>query len=158
LKICRDTQLGAFLVQSFNLFAIGAALIGCKRKPMNALLRQTYCKPYDSWHNRLAILRFVQDIPLQPGDPSYALVSEVANGLEQFADRPMAIFWGEKDFVFDRQFRDEWMRRFPQAELHSYPDVGHYVLEDAGDEIIPLIRRFLRGHPLSKKPAWKTAT
>ena len=84
LKICRDTQLGAFLVQSFNLFAIGAALIGCKRKPMNALLRQTYCRPYDNWHNRLAILRFVQDIPLQPGDPSYALVSEVENGRNNF--------------------------------------------------------------------------
>ncbi len=101
-------------------------------------------------------MRFVQDIPLKPGDPSYALVSEVESGLHRFADRPMAIFWGEKDFVFDRVFRDEWTRRFPNAELHSYPDVGHYVLEDAGAEVIPLIRRFLTNHPLPQVPAWKT--
>ena len=155
LKICRDTQLGAFLVQTFNAFARCAARVGCKRKPMSADLRRAYCSPYDNWHNRLATLRFVQDIPLAPGDPSYALVSEVDAGLHRFADLPMAIFWGEKDFVFDRVFRDEWMRRFPKAELHSYPDVGHYVLEDAGEEIIPLIRRFLTNHPLPTVPKWK---
>jgi len=155
LKICRDTQLGAFLVQTFNAFALCAAWVGCKRKPLSAELRRAYCSPYDNWHNRLATLRFVQDIPLAPGDPSYALVSEVDAGLHRFADLPMAIFWGEKDFVFDRVFRDEWVRRFPKAELHSCPDVGHYVLEDAGDEVIPAIRQFLKRHPLPKAPAWK---
>ncbi|WP_432822125.1 alpha/beta fold hydrolase [Trichloromonas sp.] len=155
LKICRNTQLGAFLIQTFNAFAFGAALVGCKRKPMSADLRKAYCSPYDNWHNRLATLRFVQDIPLQPGDISYDLVSEVDNGLHRFADKPMAIFWGEKDFVFDRHFRDEWQRRFPKAELHSYPDVGHYILEDADDLIIPLIRDFLKKHPIKTDPAWK---
>ena len=36
----------------------------------------------------------------------------------------------------------------PDAELHRYPDCGHYILEDAGDELIPLIRTFLDSHPL----------
>ncbi|MEJ2202359.1 MAG: alpha/beta hydrolase, partial [Desulfuromonadaceae bacterium] len=146
-------QLGAFLIQRCNAFARGAALVGCKRHPMDAALRRAYCSPYDSPKNRLATLRFVQDIPLQPGDTSYALVSEVEQGLERFADRPMAIFWGEKDFVFDHHFRREWQRRFPAAELHSYPDAGHYVLEDAGDLIIPLIRQFLQQHPLGSEAA-----
>jgi haloalkane dehalogenase len=55
----------------------------------------------------------------------------------------MLICWGELDFVFDKHFLAEWKQRFPGAELHSYPDCGHYILEDAKEEIVPLILRFL---------------
>ena len=62
----------------------------------------------------------------------------------------MMICWGLKDFVFDRHFLKEWQQRFPDAEVHSFADCGHYILEDAGDEVIPIIERFLEAHPLSK--------
>jgi haloalkane dehalogenase len=55
------------------------------------------------------------------------------------------VCWGDKDFVFDHHFLEEWQRVYPQAEVHRFPDCGHYILEDAGDEIIPLIRTFLQG-------------
>jgi len=149
LRICRDTQFGAFLVQGFNLFARVAAFVGCKRKPMPVELRKAYCAPYDSWQSRVATLRFVQDIPLQESDPGYALVSEVAENLQQFADLPICICWGEKDFVFDRHFLDEWKRRLPKARVHSFADCGHYILEDAKEDVIPIIRNFLADNPLS---------
>ena len=148
LKICRDTKLGAFLVLKMNLFALLAARVGCKRKPMSAALRGAYCAPYDTPSDRIATLRFVQDIPLQPGDPGYDLVSDVEAGLARFAGLPMVICWGLKDFVFDRHFLREWQQRFPDAEVHSFADCGHYILEDAGDEVIPIIERFLEAHPL----------
>ncbi len=110
---------------------------------MTSELRQAYRLPYDSWQNRIATLRFVQDIPLCPDDRNYELVSSIADGLKQFSHLPMAIFWGELDFVFDRSFLAEWKRRFPQAEVHSYADAGHYILEDMKEEIIPLISQFL---------------
>ena len=150
LKICRETQLGAFLVQGLNLFALTAARIGCKRHPMPADLRQAYCYPYRTWHDRLAILRFIQKIPLAPGDSGYQLVTEVEAGLGQFAETPMIICWGERDFVFDQHFLAEWQRRFPGAEVHAFPDCGHYILEDAEEEVIPLIGGFLQEHPLGK--------
>jgi hypothetical protein len=37
----------------------------------------------------------------------------------------------------------EWERRFPNAETMRFEDGGHYILEDAGDEIIPRICEFL---------------
>lgn len=148
LKICRDTALGRFLVLQLNLFALLAARIGCKRNPMPEALRGAYCAPYDVPSNRIATLRFVQDIPLEPGDPCYDLVSEVAAGLARFADLPMTICWGLKDFVFDRHFLKEWQRRFPRAEVHAFADCGHYILEDAKAEVIPIIEQFLAAHPL----------
>jgi haloalkane dehalogenase len=147
LKICR-TRLGALLIRGGNAFARAAARVGCKRQPMPAELRDAYCSPYDSWRNRIATLRFVQDIPLAPGDSGYELINEVAAGLHRFAGRPMLICWGEKDFVFDRSFLAEWRRRYPHAEVHAFADCGHYILEDAAEEVIPCIQDFLARHPL----------
>ena len=143
LKICRDTILGAMLVRGYNAFSVGASLVGCKRNPMNEELRTLYQLPYDSWRNRIATLRFVQDIPLFPGDRAYDLVSAVSDGIGQFSNLPMLICWGERDFVFDRHFLAEWQQRFPDAEIHSYPDCGHYILEDVKEEVVPMISGFL---------------
>jgi len=143
LKICRDTVLGTLLVRGLNAFAVGAALVGCKIRPMPEKLRRLYCLPYDSWANRIATLRFVQDIPLAPGDRGYNLVTATADGLAQFRPLPVLILWGEQDFVFDRHFLAEWQRRFPEAEVHSWSNGGHYILEDVRDEALTLIAAFL---------------
>jgi haloalkane dehalogenase len=148
LKICRDTAIGAFLVKKLNLFVLMAARVGCKRNPMSSALRGAYCAPYDTVADRIAILRFIKDIPLEPGDPGYALISEVEAGLERFIDLPMTICWGMKDFVFDKHFLKEWQRRFPNAEVHAFADCGHYILEDAKAEVIPIVEQFLAKHPL----------
>ena len=37
---------------------------------MSRDLRRAYVYPYDSWGNRIAVLRFVQDIPLSPVTPA----------------------------------------------------------------------------------------
>lgn len=143
LRICRDTALGGLLVRGLNAFSLAASFVGCKANPMPAGLRALYRLPYDSWSNRIATLRFVQDIPLAPGDRGYDLVTAVANGLDRFRDLPMVIIWGERDFVFDRHFLAEWQRRFPGAELHRFADGGHYILEDMKAAVLPIISGFL---------------
>jgi len=143
LRFCRNTRLGALLVTGLNAFSLAASFAGCKANPMPRDIRRAYRLPYDNRRNRIATLRFVQDIPLAPGDRSYDLVSAVATGLAAFSKLPAAIFWGERDFVFDSSFLAEWERRFPLAEVHRYPGAGHYILEDMQDEVIPLIGDFL---------------
>jgi haloalkane dehalogenase len=143
----RNTPLGPLLIRGLNAFCRGAARY-CARRPLTGPVRAGYLAPYDSWRNRIAVLRFVQDIPLAPGDRSYELVREVDEGLHRFRRVPMLICWGERDFVFDAPFLEEWQRRFPDAEVHRFPDAGHLVLEDAGDRIIPLVGRFLAAHPV----------
>ncbi len=142
LRLCR-TPLGALLIRGFNAFARGAAWVGCKRRRMSRELRRAYAAPYNSWANRIATLRFVEDIPLAPGDKACAVALETQEKLGSLSSLPMLICWGLKDFVFDRHFLEEWTRRFPGAEIHSFPDCGHYILEDAQKEVIPLIKNFL---------------
>lgn len=143
LRIGRDHLLGKILIRGFNTFARGAAWVGCKRNKMPKELRDAYCAPYNSWANRVATHLFVKHIPLHEGDPGYDIICTVEERLELFKDKPMLICWGELDFVFDKHFLAEWERRFPEAEVHKFADCGHYILEDAADEVIPLIKQFL---------------
>jgi haloalkane dehalogenase len=143
LWMVRDTPLGPLMVRGFNAFSRGASRVACTRKALSKEVRDGYCAPYDSWRDRIATLRFVQDIPLRPGERGYDVVSDTAARLDDLSDRPVLVCWGDKDFVFDHHFLEEWMRIYPDAEVHRFPDCGHYILEDASEEIIPLIRRFL---------------
>jgi len=143
LRLVRDTPLGVFLVRGFNLFARGATSAAVTTKKLPKDLRDAYCAPYDSWADRIATARFVQDIPLKPSDPGYQTITDTAAGLEALADHPIMICWGEKDFVFDHHFREEFERIWPRAEVHSFPQAGHYVLEDAETEILDLVKAFL---------------
>jgi haloalkane dehalogenase len=143
LSLVRDTPVGPLLVRGLNAFARGAAHTGCTRSRMPRVVRDAFCAPYDSWAARRAVLRFVQDIPLKPGEPAYDQLSRTERGLAAFADRPVLILWGGRDFVFDHHFLAKWRRVFPGAEVHEFADCGHYVLEDAAEEIIPLVQRFL---------------
>ena len=140
LHVCRDTPAGAWAVRGLNAFVRGTAWIGCKNERMPRPLRDAYAAPYGSWADRIAIHRFVQDIPLKPGDRAYDLVSFVEGRLDRLAHVPMLIGWGLKDFVFDEPFLREWSRRFPAAEVHRFPRAGHYVLEDEAATLVPTIR------------------
>ena len=143
LWLARNTGLGTVLVRGFNAFSRGATRLCVTRRPLSAEVREGLCAPYDSWDNRRAVLRFVQDIPLQPGDPGFEIITEVGEALGQFDDRPVLICWGQRDFVFDDHFLRVWEQKLPHAQVHRFADSGHYVLEDAGEEIEALVTQFL---------------
>lgn len=142
LKLGRDSMLGALLIRGFNAFAGGAATQGVETS-MSADVRRAYLAPYDSWANRIATLRFVQDIPFAPGDRAWPLVEEAGRCLHTFSDRPSFIGWGLRDFVFDRHFLEGFTGALPNAQVHAFDDAGHYVLEDKHAELVPAIRAFL---------------
>jgi haloalkane dehalogenase len=142
LRLCQIPFLGAFLVRRLNAFCKGAVR-DCAMHPLAPEVQAMYLMPYDSWRNRIAVLRFVQDIPLARGHRSWPILEETEKGLEKLQGIPMLICWGERDFVFDRHFLKEWQRRFPAAEVERYPEAGHFVLEDAGSPILARVRAFL---------------
>ena len=148
LKLARS-PLGPLLVRGWNAFSRGAVKSCVTRQPMPRDVADAYCAPYNSWANRIAVHRFVQDIPLFPGDRGYDLITRVEDRLDRLKSIPMFIGWGDRDFVFDSHFLQQWLDRFPAAELHRYPDCGHYILEDAATELVPLISQFLDARPLS---------
>ncbi len=147
IALCRVPLFGKLAVRGFNGFARGATWMAVE-KPLDELAKRGYLLPYDSWENRIATHAFVEDIPMQPGHPSWTELCAIESALESFRDRPAAILWGDRDWCFSPRFREEWQRRWPQARVRRYLDAGHYVFEDAGDEIVWALQEFLSDHPV----------
>lgn len=140
----RKTPLGSLLVRGLNLFARGGVR-RCVVRPMEPAVRAAYLAPWRNFDRRRAALRFVEDIPLRPGDRAWPLLEEAEAALPSLRGLPMLVCWGMRDFVFDGEFLAEWERRFPGAAVHRFEDAGHLLLEDAGERVIPLVERFLAG-------------
>jgi len=102
-----------------------------------------YHEPYDGWTASRAVHRFVQDIPLEPGDPAWDTVVDTESKLGKLKDVPMLLPWGLKDWVFDEAFLNGWIKRFPKAVVKRFPDSGHFLLEDSGPEVVALIKDFV---------------
>ena len=145
IDICRTPVLGDIAIRGLNAFARAALFMAvAHREKLTPDIKNGLLLPYDSWEHRIAILRFVQDIPMTPLHPTWKLMQEIEAALPQFKSRKMLICWGMKDWCFDTSFLKTWREKFPEAEVSEYADAGHYVLEDAWEQIAPKIAAFLR--------------
>jgi len=149
INICRIPIFGDIAIRMFNAFAIGAVYRASKnRRRMTSKVKSGYLAPYNSYENRIANLRFVQDIPMSPANASYKTVREIEEKLEIFKEHPMLIVWGRKDFCFNDHFLNRWKEYFPKAIVEVMEDAGHYVVEDAHEKIVPLLTSFLNSTQL----------
>jgi haloalkane dehalogenase len=143
IAICRWPLLGSILVRGLNGFARPATFMAVRKK-MQPQIKAGFLFPYNNWANRIAVHRFVQDIPLRPAHPSWNTLVEIEHALPRLRDKPMLICWGGRDFCFNDVFYAEWRHRFPQAASWYFPDAGHYLLEDALPEVLHLLPDFLQ--------------
>ncbi len=144
IALCKAPLVGPLIVRGCNGFAWPATWMSMHRRALTDTESAAYLHPYDTWAHRVAVSAFVQDIPLAPSHPSWATLASVEAGLPQFRDRRALVVWGGKDFCFNDSFLARWRDVLPQAEVHRLADAGHYVLEDAREEVVPRIAAFLR--------------
>jgi haloalkane dehalogenase len=102
-----------------------------------------YLFPYRTPATRVAVSRFVQDIPMEQSHPTRAVLKRVEEQLP-LLNCPKLILWGAKDFCFHTGFFQQWKDIYPQAKSVLYPDAGHYVIEDKQAECIQQIEHFLQ--------------
>lgn len=142
IALCRFPLLGTLLVRGLNGF-VGAATRMTTVNPLSEAVREGFRFPYSSWARRVAVDAFVKDIPMRRSHPSWETLKGIEVGLSRWREQPVGIFWGMRDWCFHDGILAEWKKRLPDAEVHPFPDAGHYLLEDCGTEIIPAVRSFL---------------
>jgi len=143
LRAARLPVLGDWAVTRLNAFSLGALALGSGRRWLPAEARAGLLAPYDCPQHRVAVSRFVQDIPLRPSNAAYPVLARVEQRLHLLRNTPTLVCWGMRDPVFDEVVLDHLLSFLPQADVHRFADAGHYVLEDAADRIVPLAARFL---------------
>ncbi|MES2692914.1 MAG: alpha/beta fold hydrolase [Verrucomicrobiota bacterium] len=142
IALCKTPLIGPLVVRGANGFAWPATWMAMHRRQLSEVEKRGYLLPYNSWANRVAVNAFVQDIPLRPAHRSWITLRAVGEGVAQFRDRPTLIVWGGRDFCFNDRFLARWREVLPHARVQRLADAGHYVLDDARDEVVPLISSF----------------
>ncbi len=143
IALCKIPVFGEFLMRGLNAFSRGLVLFGSTKK-LSKEVKAQYLEPYRTYDARLAVARFVQDIPLHRWHPSYITLFTIEKNLPKLAELPMLLLWGEKDFCFHLGFFKRWQELFPKAKKVTLPQAGHLLFEDepkrVGDEIATFLR------------------
>jgi haloalkane dehalogenase len=142
--LARTPLLGALAIRGGNAFLRAALRLALEHPDrMPAQVRAGYLAPYSSWRDRVAVLRFVQDIPRTVHHPSYETLRSIEQGLPSLADRPWLLLWGMRDWCFHQWYLDRFLDFIPAAQVHRLPNAGHWINEDAPQEVIRSIEQFL---------------
>lgn len=141
INLCKVAGVGEFIVRHFNAFAYPATFMAVE-KALPKDIKRAYLLPYGNYHDRIAVANFVKDIPLDENHRTYPVLANIEKNLGKL-NCPKLIVWGGKDFCFHKEFFDRWLDFFPDAETMYLDQAGHYVLEDAIDEIIPRLKQFI---------------
>jgi len=141
ISACRIPIVGNFAMRGLNLFALAALRMTLHRLPrLQPDVAAGLIAPYGNWCERIAIARFVQDIPARPSHPTWKLLESIERQLSQLADRPARIVWGMRDWCFRQECLQRLSDRLPNAKVRRLDDVGHYVMEEAPLEVLDEIR------------------
>jgi len=140
IRFCRWPLIGELAVRGCNGFAWPATWMAVT-KPLPGPVKRGFLFPYDSWANRIATHRFVTDIPTGRGQDSDRALAEIEKALPLLRSKDVQIVWGGADFCFNRHYFDRWTQLLPDAEATFLPEAGHYLLEDAKEEVVGRISR-----------------
>ena len=62
-------------------------------------------------------------------------LQDIEKGLPLIGHKPALVLWGDSDFAFKEKERQRFRTAFPDHRDIDLPGAGHFVQEDAPDEI-----------------------
>jgi len=90
IAVCKIPILGDLIIRGLNGFAGPATRMAVSR-PLTKEVKDGYLLPYNNWNNRIATLRFVQDIPTNPSQKTFQVLGEIESFLLSLKEHSMLI-------------------------------------------------------------------
>ncbi|HFE48433.1 MAG TPA: alpha/beta fold hydrolase [Chromatiaceae bacterium] len=115
------------------------------RRELSEAERAMYFAPFEARDSRTPTHVF----PAQLWDAD-AFLRKVRAGLPGLSGRPALIVWGQADFAFQKPERERFEQLFPNHQTLLLENAGHFIQEDAPDEIIAAIHAWTKNTQLSK--------
>lgn len=63
--------------------------------------------------------------------------------ISQITDKPTLVIWGLNDPTFDESYLARWERTLSLETIHRLPDIGHFVPDEAPEQVNAKITAFL---------------
>ena len=71
-------------------------------------------------------------------------LGEIWDDRSAFRGKPALVLWGLRDIAFRAKELDRWRSELDDCEVHEFADCGHFLAEEAPEQILPLLRAFMR--------------
>jgi haloalkane dehalogenase len=127
--------VGGFLILRRNFFVEKIIPGNVKRKKLSDAVMDAYRGPFPTPESRRPLHVFPREILA-----SRPFLAELEGGLGALRDRRALLVWPTKDIAFREPERKRWEEVFPNHETVMLEGAGHYIQEDAAEEIIAAIR------------------
>jgi haloalkane dehalogenase len=102
-----------------------------------------YDAPFPTPESKAGALAFPELVPTEPEHPNTAPLLAIRDALRWW-DRPALVLFGDSDPIFAPEVADAIARLIPGAlPAEIVPNAGHFVQEDAGEEVAARIVEFL---------------
>ena len=134
-KLLGSQLVGGFLVKNLNVFHRVFLTAGMNRKKPTAQERRMYDMPHPDTASRQAVHVMPREIL-----SARPLLEEIQRGIARVADRPALIVWGNRDQAFRKPELVRWQRTFPNHRTVILEGAGHYIQDDAPEEIVAAIK------------------
>lgn len=131
--------VGRWLIRKFNFFANSVVKISFGEKHrLTPEIHRHYLYPLGKERDRKGCWVFPQEIV-----GSTPWLKTLWSKREVLKNKRVLIVWGMKDIAFREKELTKWMQVFPNANTIRFPDAGHFVAEEKGDEFAVTIENFL---------------
>ncbi len=146
IAACRIPVLGSMAMIYGNAFARAATFMAIDRLDrLSPEAKGGLLFPYDSPSNRVGIDRFVKDIPLTTSHRTYQVLEALERRLAVLRSKPKSFVWGGKDWCFRMECLTRLQKNLGENHTRVLNDVGHYVMEEAPDEVLEELLHLLDG-------------
>ena len=132
--------VGRFAIRNFNAFVNVMIPAGVKRKRLPRPVMTAYRRPFPTAASRLPTSIFPREIRA-----SREFLAEVEAGLATLSQKPALIVWGDRDVAFRQKERERFQRIFANHRLVDLSGSGHFIQEDAPQEIVSAISDWWAG-------------
>lgn len=132
--------VGRFLIKRFNFFVnvVMKQAMGDKSRLTKEIHNQ-YRFPLQNPNERKGCYTFPREII-----NSTEWLSSLWQKRAIIKNKPVLLLWGMRDIAFRKKELDTWKRLFPSPAVYTFDAVGHFVQEEKGAELIPLIQTFMQ--------------
>jgi haloalkane dehalogenase len=129
--------IGGHLILRRNFFVERVIPGGVRRRALPEAVMDAYRGPFPTPSSRRPVLVFPREILA-----SRPFLAEIERGLPALEDRRALLVWPTKDVAFRDRERRRWEAVFPNHRTVLLEGAGHYIQEDAPDEIIAAIEEW----------------
>jgi haloalkane dehalogenase len=129
--------IGKLFIRRCNAFVNVFVPAGIKRKKVDADFLKAYRRPLPTPERRMPSYIFPRSIL-----HSHAFLARCETALDLLKDKPALIVWGDADIAFRCQEREHFENVLTSHRTVILRGAGHYVWEDAPDEIATAISQW----------------